>query len=324
MLKKVLFVCCALVCVGLFADRLYDVYDFKCTFKRIEPVLKSIKADGVNPWHLSYKTVSDNLMGYIVVPTCCGDEEICVDCGEGDLWGKEDYDQKAAYIYVYRRGEANEKTLLFKAPIELKGGVFGEGYNDAYKDSDKAEAIYKKARQGFVSIVFDVDAFEELSRPYVEGSREIEYGFLGFTSMDGTFVMTGFGNVTPNVKKTKSTQNLCGSTPATSFLCFQMNNFTGNMVGSFNYGNSALCDSCDESSIFDPCLYTERKFNAVVNGTWTLKLNKTYSKKYSEIEEVDEFALKKLNKKEIKDADLDEDPAVTLIENVIIPIKTED
>ncbi len=324
MLKKLLFVCCAFVCIGLFADRLYDVYDFKCTFKRIEPVLKSIKVDGVNPWHLSYKTVSDNLTGFIVVPTCCGNEDKCIECGDGDLWGKEDFDQKAAYIYVYRRGEALEKTLLYKAPIDLKGGVFGDGYNDAYNSTEKSEVIFKRANQGFVSIVFDVDEFEELSREYVSGSREIEYGFLGFTSLDGTFVMTGFGNVTPNIKKVKGAQNLCGSTPDSKFLCFQMNNFTGNMVGTFNYSNTALCESCDEASIFDPCKYLDRKFNAVVNGTWTLKLNKTYSKKYAEIEEVDEFALKKLKKEEIKDADLDEDPAVTLIENIIIPVKVED
>lgn len=323
MLKKVLFVLCVLVGLSVCADRLYDVYDFKCSFKRIEPVLKSIKAEGVNPWHLSYRTVNDNLVGYIVVPTCCGNEEICVDCEVGDRWGKEFYDQKAAYIYVYRRGEAKEKTLLFKAPVELKGGVFGDGYNDAYNTTDKAEIVFKKANQGYVSILFDVDEFEELSRQYVEGSRIIEYGFLGFTSLDGTFVMTGFGTVTPNIKKTNGTYGLCGSTPGTSFLCFQMNNFSGNMVGTFNYGNSALCEACDEASIFDPCMYLDRKFNAVVTGTWTLKLNKAYSKKYATIDELDAFALKKLGKIEIKDADIEEDPAATLIENVIIPVKAE-
>lgn len=318
MIKKLLVVCFALASMAVLAEAAFDVYDIKCAFKRIEPVLRTIKAEGVNSYHLSYKTVSDNWMGYLVVKSCCGDADACAECGDSNIFGKDENDETTAYIYIYRKSEKKEKDLLFKAPVLVAAGVFGDGYNDAYIDTPSRDKILKKAKQGYLSVVIDIDAFEELSQEYIAGSRDIEYGFLGYTCEDGTMILAGFGAVDPVTKKTAATSSLCGSTPATTSFCYQLKSISGSMVGSFNYSNTALCESCDETSIMDLCDYLfTRKTNATVNGTWTLKINNALSKKYMTIEEIDEVMLKKCGKAEIKDS-YAEDPAKAVIENMIV------
>lgn len=67
-----------MVCSILFADEFkssYAIYDFKATFTRLEPRLTSIKANEVNPKHLSYVTLKDTFKGYLVVPDCCNAAE---------------------------------------------------------------------------------------------------------------------------------------------------------------------------------------------------------------------------------------------------------
>lgn len=310
-MKKIIFCMMALFTAMLFADEVaksYSVYDFKASFKRIEPVLTTFKATDVNPRHLSYIVANDTIKGYLVLPECCDAIEggACVACGDVSGFGLDADGESVAYFYIVRGGEKYETASLIRVKADaIYATVFGRGANSAYIDSDKENEVFKKIKNASLTMTctFPEDMFETKGYPTnlpTIGMRNLDYGFLGFTCLDGLIVFTGFGNATPTVKS-KNDVAFCGGSVKVA-KCIKITSISGTLTGMFNYGNAALCEDCDEFAMTDPCDYYSGRYKAPVSGTWTLKYNGSFSaKKVLLQEDIEAILMKAMKKNEILD-----------------------
>lgn len=259
----------------------YAIYNFKASFYRIETYLKSISAEGVNPKHLSYTKRSDTLKGYLVVPECCDaiKNGACAGCGEVNEFGNDQYGDTTAYLYLYLGSDSKQKTNWVKIKVaDIYATMFGRGYNSTYVGTSKENAVFKLANQASLRFTcgFAADIFPK--KKYVDGNgvREMDYGMLGLTCLDGYIEFAGFGACSPIIQTTYEC-SFCVSKENT-IKCARITSISGSMTGEFNYGNIAICDTCDEAALTDPCAYYNFKYAAPVNGTWTIKYNTSASK----------------------------------------------
>lgn len=298
-----------IACSILFADEIkpsYAIYDFKATFTRLEPRLTSFKADGVNPKHLSYVTVKDTLKGYFVVPDCCNAAENgeCPACGFAEF-GYDSEKNIDSYLFLYRTSEKQEKDILFKICLtDIEARMFGLGFNSAYINTNAETKVFKKGTKCSLSMTAEVpaDIFEKRAFTNLSGNgvAEIDYGFLGFTCLDGYIDFAGDGSCKPIVKVTEDC-SVC-STTKTEIKCVRVTKITGSLTGNFNYGNTGICEICDEWSLTDPCSYYESKYSAPVWGSWSVKYNTTKSNlKLNDISEVENALKAYTNKKVLVD-----------------------
>ena len=313
-MKKAIVLFAMLCMCMLFADeyqKSYSIYTFKATFKRIEPVLTVQKSNQVNPRHLSYKLVSDNLKGYLVLPECCDAVEAgaCVSCGEVARFGRDDFGESVTFLYIVRGGERQEKTYLVKVKAnEIFSYVFGQGANSAYIDTDRDADIFKKLRQA--SLGFECEFPEGIFQPrtWLEGSQAsgmsiLDYGFLGFTCLDGYVTFMGYGTADPVVKSSTKV-SVCNGPETTTVKCVKPTSISGTITGMFNYGNTALCESCYEFSIVDACMWTKAVYESPVTGTWNLKYNKSLSgRKITLQSELEDLLLQQAKKEEVLETD---------------------
>ena len=309
-MKKTIM-CVFALCMSLaFADEAalsYAVYSFKAVFKRIEPVLTTQNANGVNPRHLSYKVASDTLKGYLVVPDCCSGSG-CVACGEVNPFGCDDYGESLSYLFIVRTGEREEKDALIRVKADdIFGTVFGQGANSAYIGTNKEDVVFQKLTKASLSMTceFPEGMFEKRfykTSMSTNGMRELDYGMLGLTCLDGYVIFTGYGTATPLVKKTTEI-SFC-SEIENSTKCIRISSINGTLTGMFNYGNNALCDVCDEFGITDPCQYYLGVYKSPVTGTWMLKYNSALSSHgFKSLDELETFIMKNMKKNEVVDAE---------------------
>ena len=311
-MKKTIM-CMFVLCMSLaFADEAtlrYAVYNFKAVFKRIEPVLTVQNANGVNPRHLSYKPVSDTLKGYLVVPDCCSGNG-CVACGESNPFGCDDEGESISYLYIIRGQEREEKDALIKVKAsEIFGTVFGQGANSAYIGTNKEDAVFQKLTKASLTMLCEFPEGMFPTRFYktsmsTNGMRELDYGMLGLTCLDGYMVFTGYGTATPIVKTTVDISFCTETTSSTK--CIRISTINGTLTGMFNYGNNALCDVCDEFGITDPCQYYLGVYKSPVTGTWMLKYSSALSSHgFKNLEDLESYILKNMKKKEVVDAEVE-------------------
>lgn len=313
-MKKMIAILFALATVCVLAEtaQSYAVFEFRATLKRIEPVMTSQKATGVNPRHLSYTLTNDTIRGFVVLPECCDAIEAgkCTSCGDVSNFGCDESGEPVTTLYIYRQGEKNEKATLVKVPAdEIFATVFGQGANSAYIDSDAEDVVFKKLTKSSLTMkfslpegLFESRPFKVSSNLYTGGMRDLDYGFLGYTCLDGEIIMSGFGTAKPTVK-TNATYGYCEST-SSSVKCLKLQSVTGNLVGKFNYGNTALCLECVEWSLTDPCFFYAPIYASPVTGTWTLRYNQSLSgKKITDESELEAILLKAASKKNILDAE---------------------
>ena len=313
MKKLVLFALCILCTVAVAQEvaQSYAIFDFRVTFKRIEPAMYTLKADGVNSKHISYNLVSDNIKGYLVVPECCDAVAAgtCIPCGEGVPFGCDETGESVAYLYLVRGGEKEEKTTLVKVRADtILATAFGLGANSAYIGTNKEDEAFKKLKKASLTMTVKFPEGMFAPRPFnvkgadTTGMREMDYGYLGLTCLDGDVTFSGYGTATP-VIKSSATYGYCSSN-VTSVKCLKISSISGTLTGLFNYGNTALCLSCDEFSITNPCTYFDPEYQSPVTGTWTLRYNTTLSgKKITDEAELEEKLLKSAGKKQILDAE---------------------
>ena len=314
MKKMILFVVCAMLCTVAVAQEVtqsYAVFDFKVTFKRIEPVLSTFKATGVNSKHISYNLVTDNIKGYLVVPECCDAiaAGACTSCGDVGHFGCDELGESLSYLYLARGGEKQEKTTLVKVKADnIVATVFGVGANSAYIGTDKEDEVFKKLRKSSLSMLCIFPEGMFAPRPFpvsgadTTGMRDLDYGYLGLTCLNGVVMFSGYGTATPVVKSSAS-YGFCSSS-VTSIKCLRISSVSGTLTGMFNYGNTALCLTCDEFSITDSCAYFNPEYRSPVTGTWTLRYNTSLSgKKITDETELEALLMKNLNKKQVLDVE---------------------
>jgi hypothetical protein len=309
-MKKSIAFAMMFLCASILFAESYAVYNFKASLKRIEPVLTIQRAGGVNSRHLSYRTVTDTITGYLVVPECCdaSDNGGCVTCGNSSLFGKNELDESNTYLYIFRKGEKIEKNSLVKIKADyVFASVFGQRYNSAYNGSNAEDAVFKKLKNSSfaMSCVFPEKLFDAKfygTGTPTNGMRELDYGMLGYTCLDGTMFFTGYGSASPIMKKTEDI-GVCYSEIKT-VKCIRITSVSGNMTGMFNYGNPAICETCDEWAIVDPCSYYEPVYQSPVSGTWMVKYNSAISeRKFKTREEIEDYLKGIVKKKEIIDCE---------------------
>lgn len=308
-MKKLIAITMLMLATVAFAEG-YAIYSFRASIKRIEPVLTVQKANCVNSRHLSYKQVNDTLDGILAVTDCCveskNDAGYCASCNAGTGSISTGATPAKAVLYIVRKGDKDEKETVVKVEAkELLATVFGQGFNSAYIGTNAEDAIYRKLNKASLTMAFDFPAGLFADRKYptkfaTTGMRDLEYGLLGLTCLDGRITFSGYGATARNISTT-TTIGFCESS-TTSTRCVRIANISGSLVGMFNYGNTALCETCFEFSIVDPCNLYGGLYQSPVSGTWSLKYNSSLSgKAVSDASDLDKIATEYLKRKDVID-----------------------
>jgi len=290
-MKKFLFGLVMCATVTAFAAGPVLIYNYKASFKRVNPVYTKIsysfnqydgKSDMYTALFDTFGVASDSLNGYLVIPKC-------EDCG-GD-WSTfnfdADYEDLTSFLYVRRAGDKEFKAV-WKLPVWLYAGMFNSGVGSRlYGHGDDLElspTSLQKLKGAFLR--FDTEVYGVLSAAEtvevggVESTQTVPYGFLGLQNRvtegcySGWMEGTGFGSVSVVTSKTSTSIGFCGTDVEPGTSCIALNSISGSMIGSFYY--SYLCD---QIPIFDICDMFAPVDYAPISGTWSIKLNISLSTK---------------------------------------------
>lgn len=293
------------------------VYDYKASIKRLEPVYSVKKINKASYVTDAYKTTSDTIVGYIVVPACA----TCVELGdavytEGTY---EEWDEISETVgYFIRKGDKLSKKLdypfIAKTTVYPSSAMFG-----AYTPMDdnngavipgKPYADVKANKYAWMALDFVIPA-----KPVVEDDEylyhsidskyalkkypgtPVPYGFLGFDNQGAVLVENaGFGTVKVLSFSEAATMGFCNSTPGYDWSCQMVYSISGSTVGDADYqgpcGVTPMWDVCFDINEFDPETNDFVVNESTIHGTWTLKYNKALTNVADEQKE--EAILKKL------------------------------
>lgn len=245
---------------GLTAVAQTAVYDYKLSFKRVDPVYKIRKIDGDPVLTDSYKVASDSINGYILV-------NLCDDC-KGPVANSYAGDS-AGVAFLTRKGDKLSKK--YNMPFVLK--TYTNGMDSAVFGSfdDTTGRPYNPKDQKLAWLAFDMgipDTLEVVDASVVaKGAGDpIPYGFLGLDhTTGGTIWHVGFGTSTPG-------QKYVSCTAVAGDSCQILNSISGSIDSDY-FGYFSVCgvpmwDLCDSTS---PISF------APISGTWTMKFNKSLS-----------------------------------------------
>lgn len=277
------------------------VYDYKASIKRLEPVYSVKKINKVSYVTDAYKTVSDTIVGYIVVPAC----KTCVDSTDS-VYTDATSDGWTGTGYFIRKGDKLSKKLEYpfiaKTAVDPAAAMFG-AYTPMTKGNDgttpgKPYADVRANKYAWMALSFVIPAKPFLGDPDDEENKElrytyvdsgnalkkfpgdaIPYGFLGFDNKGAVIVNNaGFGTVKVLSFSEAAETGFCSTTPGKDWSCQMVNTIAGSTVGAAEYqgpcGVTPMWDVCYDASQEDVD-YTVN--NATIHGTWTLKYNKSLS-----------------------------------------------
>lgn len=270
------------------------VYDYKATFKRIDPQYKIRKVDSVKMITESYGIKSDSITGYILLPTC-------VSCEKGTLESSFSPDFSGFGYFVRKDDKLIRNAgikFVTKTNVIATSGIFGknafvkdDGSNDAQEPSS-----LKNLKNAWMDLAFAVPTNENLSPTGYEGDLFIKgivtdpsklednifVGFIGLDQYDrfplteqgletSTVYNNGFGTVKLLTKDEATSLGLCGNPTTPGSSCWIIQSISGSMLGDFGYQGT-----CFVTPMWDLCDPTVGGAvgAAPIAGTWTLKFNK--------------------------------------------------
>ena len=190
-MKKLLVVLVFLVSLTCLAE--YQVFQYRATFKRIEPDLVTGGST----------VVSDTLKGYLI--TVC-----CYPCGAS--MGKA----YPSWLYVVR-GKDKTKTL-WKIPVRVDGGIFGkkidaknidETWVDYLSDHDwnwgLLRPLLRPANKAWAQIYFKTVMFKKIVYKDKKIYGIYDYGLLGYRNNYVMLQHSGFGSA--SIKLNRALEN---------------------------------------------------------------------------------------------------------------------
>lgn len=261
------------------AQAQYLVYDYKASIKRIDSLVSDIKysADvydvnkiaAVTNWD-SYTTAGDSLVGFVVIPECCG----CGSCGEGSDTSVPYGD---GFAVLTRKGD--KTGSVWQLPAIVSAAVFdkGVGTRPASDYLSGGPTSMKSLKQVWMDIEF---AFEDAGLTYVHPKcGVVGYGFLGIGSTWGEFEHAGFGKAASTVTTTTGSCN-----DVSTYTCVMVQTCSGSVVIDAGYaglcGEPPMWDICSFDSEADPNAGMTIP-DAVAHGTWSVKLNTKLTQQFN-------------------------------------------
>lgn len=254
---------------SVIASGQWLAYDFKASIKRLDNKLGIVKYspdvyDGVSRAQAvfeSYSTVSDTLTGLLFVPECAS----CCNCGEPEP-------NSQAILFIKRKGDKTKALWEFNA--DFITGAFGK--KAAMRCGEDVLAggptSLKGLDQAWANLFLTFDEAGTLEEYGKFGLWP--YGFLGFCSGAGEITCTGFGKVKTLIQSTTGNCNESAKTSA----CVELQSVSGQLTGTVEQ-----IGGCSEPPIWELCSFGEfspagqMRYDAVVSGSWSLKLNRKLS-----------------------------------------------
>jgi len=301
--------------VGISAIAQTAVYDYKATFKRIDPIykLRTIDPDGSGSYPKgqyvteSYGVTSDTITGYVVLP-------ICIKCATGILSSSEDFavttdEDFVPFAYLVRKGDTLTKKnwegdtvtakYVVKTSVAAKAAIFKSTVYTvpATASSDPAVAV-PKTMSAWMTLDYVIPTAEAaylnpghvIAKAASEDSANLlVYGFLGLDNNygnadaadvleagEGYVINKGFGTASIIDASTPGSIGVCAAVPGTPSSCNIINSISGSTAGEFGYQGP-----CGTTPMWDLCdVSNDGVINyAPIAGTWTLKYNKTMTAK---------------------------------------------
>ncbi|MGI6354809.1 MAG: hypothetical protein ACOX6W_06895 [Lentisphaeria bacterium] len=290
------------------------VYDYKATFKRIDPIykLRTIDPDGSGPLSKaqyvteSYGIKSDTITGYVVLP-------ICQECKDGILESSTDFTVTdtgfTPFAYLTRKGDTLTKKnmdgdtvtakYVAKVPVEAKAAIFKSTvYTVPMTGSSDPAVAVPKTMSAWMTLDYAIPTASGafLNPGHViakaassDAANLLTYGFLGLDNnygnadvydvydvSEGYVVNKGFGTAKVVTTTTKGSIGVCSADPGSTSSCNVITSISGSTAGEFGYQGP-----CGTTPMWDLC---EVSNDGVVNyapiaGTWTLKYNKSMTSK---------------------------------------------
>lgn len=268
---------------GLSAVAQSVVYDYRATFKRVDPVYKvrTIK-DGSSSYKAvteSYGIKSDSITGYVVLP-------VCEDC-EGDLESSmEDF---TGVAYLVRKGDKLSKKLelpyVLKTDVEAAAAIFGKNaYIVGYPVNGDPSDV-KDLKNAWMTLEFATPGAADMDPGVIDSGALIKnaagesvwYGFLGLDNVGGSMPYIwnkGFGTVKTISQSEATTLGFCDGSTIPGWSCAIIQSISGSTLGEFGYEGL-----CGNTPMWDLCNPTETGMVTVapIAGTWSLKYNKSLS-----------------------------------------------
>jgi len=257
-MKKCLALLFACVFVGSMASAQYLVYDYKANIKGLKDnvaIIKysadefDLKADASAKLD-SFSVGAENLKGFLVIPACASCD------GYGDTSNSFD----PAFLYVMRASDKAKNVGGFEA--EAYAGLFNKGVG-VRPEGDALEAFptsMKNLKGAWMDLYFETDG-ATVGTP----AKYFSTAVLDST-YDAYVWMTGFGSA-----KVTTITGACSESS-----CIGISAISGSLVG--DVGHVA---ACTEPPIWDVCSLELMDW-AVVNGTWSIKLNTKVSGEFSD------------------------------------------
>jgi len=287
--------------IGLSAVAQTVVYDYKATFKRINPIIKIRKVNKVDTVTESYDVSSDTISGYVMLPVC------------DDCFGPVDTGNNRGHAYLTRKGDKYSKAanipFVTKVDVWAESAVFGQNaFIEGRAPADTDPADEKELKKAWMWLWFDMhdpldltlapapavgvvaDAGHHILANQVVKKLAVDakdplsylwYGFMGLdNSLGGWVDNAGFGSV--KIYSSSSSLGLCGRQDGRP--CRLIQNISGSTLGDFTY--QGICtgipmwDLCAPdamgagANVWQPPVINM----APIAGTWTLKLNTTLTK----------------------------------------------
>lgn len=236
-MKKLFVLLAFLVSFSCLAE--YQVFQYRATFKRIEPDL----ATGGST------VVSDTLKGYMI--TVC-----CYPCGAS--MGKA----YPNWLYVVR-GKDKTKTL-WKIPVKVDGGIFGKKIDAKYIDDNWVDYLdrynwdygllkpmLKPANKAWAQIYFKTSMFKQLVCVNKKVYSVYNYGLLGYKNSYAMLQHSGFGSA--GIKLNRALEN---------YVNPYIVSISGTITGEAGFPTFSL----------DPSNYTTYDI-APITGTFQIRFN---------------------------------------------------
>jgi hypothetical protein len=262
---------------GLTAVAQTVVYDYKASFKRVNPVYKVRKVDGAKMVTESYGVSSDSLRGYVILP-------LCTDCNGPATTSFGN----AGTAYLTRKGDKYSKAanlpFVLKTAVLADSAIFGKS---AYVLGDNSIATagnphaLKDLKSAWMRLSFvtpDAAATDVIDSGLLikeASGTPVWYGFLGLDNYLGGIVNNaGFGSAKVLTTTQAATLGWCGGLPGSTTSCQMVRSISGSTLASFGY--DGLCGAVP---MWDVCVPDTTGMVAVapIAGTWSLKFNNKMS-----------------------------------------------
>lgn len=299
---------------GLSAVAQTVVYDYKATFKRLNPIYKIRKENKVDYVTESYGVSSDTLTGFVMLPVCndCVDPLVRVPIDSS-------INPHNGHAYLTRKGDKYSKTanipFVVKVDVDARSAIFGKSaYILGTDPADTTPSNAKQLKSAWMNLQYTIPgpvnatltpppapqtvvdpghkipANLEVKKLQVNPKNPLDYiwyGFMGLDNKHGGFVNnSGFGTVKILSGSSSSALGLCGPTVTKTPECRLIQSISGSTLGEFGYQGI-----CNGIPMWDLCApdadgQTGGKWQpppyafatAPIAGTWTLKLNTKITK----------------------------------------------